>query len=81
MLGARLKHPGTPFTITYRETATFPLSSGPRAHYGHLARDPVQITSPAANSDHAIVAGFAALIHSNVVAARVHVRVLGCSGV
>src|SRR5262249_51493256 len=28
MLGARLhKHPGTPFTITYRETATFPLSS------------------------------------------------------
>jgi hypothetical protein len=32
MLGARLlKHPGTPFTITYRETATFPLG---KAHYG-----------------------------------------------
>jgi hypothetical protein len=30
MLGARCtKHPGTPFTITYRETATFPLTSGP----------------------------------------------------
>jgi hypothetical protein len=31
--GPVLKHPGTPFTITYRETATFPLSLG-RAHYG-----------------------------------------------
>jgi hypothetical protein len=30
----RDKHPGTPFTITYRETATFPLSLG-RAHYGN----------------------------------------------
>ena len=29
-----LKHPGTPFTITYRETATFPLSLRGRAHYG-----------------------------------------------
>jgi hypothetical protein len=29
------QHPGTPFTITYRETATFPLSSegpGPLRH-------------------------------------------------
>ena len=29
MLGARRQTPGTPFTITYRETATFPLNGGP----------------------------------------------------
>ena len=33
MLGAPVQHPGTPFIITYRETATFPLSEA-RAHYG-----------------------------------------------
>ena len=37
-----LKHPGTPFTITYRETATFPLSLG-RAPLRHLVAELVSL--------------------------------------